>query len=480
MRLKHNGRMALTTAWRNYNIAGSIEQPIRAGPAGLDFGKSGCNLVKKSSRPQIVSLVALLVFAGGVLAYRTARKAPELLYLSDSVELTTPPPLPGSDLAVVQLACANLLRARQAADQSLQGFDAQYNFGSEALAAGDPLEALPALQQAMRLTRQPSADLMYDLASSQNMLGMCREARVTYRSMQHVYPRDARAYLEESRTLELMNDRADSVQALERGLAASADDDVAGRVRLINMLDSDGGTAEALAAAQTLEHHLPADAQGVILLVHLLIKNNRPAEAYPLLADLISKEPGNPQAHYDMGGVLSNPLFPRKDLPAAENELLLAVRCATQNSTVANKVFSRLGEFYMDQGKYRQCAYISLQLLADKPDTAAARLCLASSFAHLGDQAAAAQQSAIASELIRRDQEISYLKSRAAEDPTNPLAKLNLGLLFEKYGQFGQALTALEAAYALAPDTPKIKTEMTELCGRIGMPVPQLHAEEHL
>jgi tetratricopeptide (TPR) repeat protein len=431
----------------------------------------------KATRSRLLPALLLLLGAVAALLYRNATQVSrqtERLYLADGVVLSPPPPLPESDLTTLQNGFRSLAPLRQAAREHPEDPGIQQGFAAAALDAGDPISALPAFRRTLSLTPKAGPELYDGQGRAQNMLGLCTDALATYRLLEQRFPSDARGYLEESQTLDLLNRRLEAVQALERGLAALSPDDVDGRLRLANQFDADGDTARALKEAEAVRSHAPTNPQAVLATVHLLIKTQRPGEARLLLEDLLARDPVNPHAHYQLGVVLDSPLLPERDPAQAENALLLAVREAPQTPTYYN----RLAQFYQEQGKYRQCAYVSLQLLALLPDSAEGRLHLSYAYAHLGENAAAAEQNALAARLLARDQETAHLQMRVYQHPADSQANLALARHHAQYGQFGQALPLLESAYTVAPGDPTIRQELNTLCGRIGLSLSDLAPAE--
>lgn len=442
-------------------------------PANSTGGAEKSTLRVRSS----LVLLAALVFAAALLIYRAVLKTtdgPERLYLADGVDLSAPPALPDSDLASLRNRFERFSQLRLEAKEHPEDLNIQQAFGVAALSAGDPLSALPALQSVFRGTSAPTADMYDELGTAQNLLGLCDKALATYRQMVQAYPHAARGYLEVSQTLDLLNRRQEAVQSLDSGMSVLPLEDAAGRLTLVNQYDADGDTARAAREARTVLDHSPQNAQAILTTVHFLIKTQHPEEARPLLVDLLAREPANIQAHFEMGVVLTSPIIQeqdhKKDVPAAENELLTAVRAAPKNLNYYN----RLGEFYLDLGRYRQCAYVSLQSLTIAPDSAVARLHLADSYAHLGDRAGAAVQGAIAARLVARDQEKANLQMRVMQHPTDPEVNLELARHHEKYGQFSDALPLLESAFTLAQQrrSAEIRKELIDLCASIGIPAP--------
>jgi tetratricopeptide (TPR) repeat protein len=322
----------------------------------------------------------------------------------------------------------------------------------------------------MRLTDQPQADLYYDLGKSLFMLGLSDRALAVFEKMVRSYPLDARGYEEESHTLDRLNRRPEAARALEAGLGAITPNDVAGRIQIIDQFDADGDTARAYKEADSLRSRMPGNVPATLDVVRLLIKMQQPADARQLLLDLLAKDPANSQAHFAMGALLSNAALPERDTAAAENEMLLAVRSARDNPTF----YSGLGELYMDQRKYRQCAYVSIQLLLGVPDSAAARLKLATCYAHLGNPTAASEQNAITVRLLARDAEEGSLETIAMAHPNAPDSHLTLAHHAIKFGRYAEALPELEAARVLAPQDASIKRELDGLCGMIGIEPPTL------
>ena len=260
---------------------------------------------------------------------------------------------------------------------------------------------LRALKRAFRLTHTPGPALYYNLGHAQDMVGLYGDALSTYRQMIRAYPRDGRGYLQECLTYQLLTRPPDEIRSLESGISALPETDVAGRLPLANQFDVDGDTGRALLEAQAIRNLNPTNSEATLAVVDLLIKSQRIPEARPLVADLLAREPTNHHAHYAMGIILASPSLPDHDAAAAEHELLTAAREAPGNPLY----YKRLGELYLDQGKWRQCAYVALQLLSDSPGATVGRQYLAQSLAHLGDKAGAAEQGEIAARLITRDAE---------------------------------------------------------------------------
>jgi predicted Zn-dependent protease len=272
----------------------------------------------------------------------------------------------------------------------------------------------------------------------------------------------------------LLNRPPEEIQWLESGLAALPATDVVGRIPLAKQFDVDGDTGRALQEAQAIRNQNPTDGRAILAVVDLLIKSQRISEARPLVADLLAREPTNPHAHYEMGVILALPSLPEHDFAAAEHELLTAAREAPGNQ----EYYRRLGEFYFDLGKWRQCAYMALQLLAVSPDAAVGRQYLSQSLAHLGDKAGAAEQGAIAARLITRDSEADSIKDRLFTHASSPEANLELAQHCEKYGLFSNALVRIQQACVLAPSNRGARAALEDLCARIGTSPPTIPLPE--
>ncbi len=420
--------------------------------------------------------MALLACAAALLLYLSMHRGAshDRLFLDDRVELTAPPPLPTDDIAAMRSRFAQMAAARNSALSHPADHDVQTSLGADLLAAGDPLTALSLLQSAIRNTAHPAADLYYDLSEAEFTLGLCDRALDHARQMVSAYPRDSRGYLDMCSNLIRLHRRPEAAMTLDQGLQQLAPDDISGRIKLLDEFDANGDTARALKEVRALYAWSPDNPQVVISLCLYLLKSEEPAEARPMLVDLVARDPSNAQAHYELGVVLVNALLPQRDLSAAESELLTAI----QLSPTRPAYFDQLGELYLDQGRYKQCAYISLRLLDSKPDSAAARMRLATSYSHLGDQTAAAEQSAIAAQLFARNEEYKSAFQDATLHPADPQAHLLLAQHYMKCGQFSEALPELEAACALAPSSGAARDELAALCRKIGIAVPGISVME--
>lgn len=453
---------------RNRSRHAGVTNGPRTGRASVD------SCIKPHLAPQsrlrFAALVALLaVVIAVLLASIGARQhsRPDRLFLNDDVILSSPPALPESDGRIVQIQFHRLARYRSAALQHPEDAEEQLEFGIAALQVGDPLEAVAALQLARRLSRYQSADLYFNLGHAQNMLGLCGDGLKTYQDMIRAYPLDSRGYLQLSLTLDLLNRPREAAQALDVGIAALPPNDIVGLLSLISQVNADGDTGRALQQAQAVSAHSPGSSQASLAVADLLMKSLHFADARRLVADVLAREPSNPHAHYKMGEILISPLLPEpeRDLAAAEHELLTAAGELPGNPTF----YGTLAEFYLNRGKYRQCAYTALLLLKVSPDDGVGRLHLSQAMAHLGNSSEASEQSAIASRLIARDRKTNQLQTWLFTHPTSVKTNLELAHHFETYGQFTNAMARVESVCALTHSDPESRLALAELCTRIGI-----------
>jgi tetratricopeptide (TPR) repeat protein len=341
-------------------------------------------------------------------------------------------------------------------------------FASAAAAAEDLLEARAAFLSAVRLTPQPDAEQLAGLGSVEQRLGLCREALATYTQLVDRFPLDNRGYLGRSQALDLLGRHPEAVNALDAALGRLPVDDISGRTRVVEQIESFGDVARALHEAEANLARSPESADALLLTTHLQIKAERPDRALPLLQRLLAREPANARARYQLGVVLDSAVLPSHSSALAEDALLTAI----ERSPSETPAYRRLIEMYEQQGRYRQAAYVSLQLLALMPDSAEARLHLSYAYRYLNDEAGSAEQGAIAAKLLERDRETARLTTEIRQNPEDAEKRLAFARHSLRYGRVLDALGACDAAYALSPSNGTARRELLAISKRLKLPPP--------
>jgi tetratricopeptide (TPR) repeat protein len=402
-----------------------------------------------------LAVIGIAIAVGVRIARHEPHPSPR--FLADTVILDSPPPLPRGDVP------ASLERIRALVALPSRQCPA---FGRAALEAGDLLEAREAFQRAANSTPRPDVDTLAGLADAARRLGLCREALAAYTRLAELAPRDYRAYVGESETLDLLGRRAEAARALDAALQRLAPDDVAAHIAVAGQFEAFGDLARALSVAEELRARRPESEDAVLETAHLLIKSERPEDALPLLREVLARDPGNARARYQLGVVLDNPVLPGHNALLAEDALLTAI----ETSPSETPAYRRLIEMYEQQGRFRQSAYVSLRLLGLTPNSAEVRLHLATAYAHLGDSPGASEQGRIASRLIARDRDEAALNTRIHQRPADSTLRLALARHYLAAGRLAEALPPLQAAVVLAPGSPEARRELAALCARLGLP----------
>lgn len=421
-------------------------------------------------RLQVLFVVAFIGFAIA-LSLRIASNpgaAKQPHYLADTVALAEPPSLTQPEFTAGTDKIHQLEPLRAAATANPSDLDASAQFAFAALKSGDLLEAADSFQRAKRIAAEPNADLLAGLGECQQRLGLCREALATYEQLVRQFPHDGRGYLGKSQALDFLSDRPGASAALEAGLRQMALEDVAGRVAIVKRFEEFGDLARALDVSADIRKATGDSTDALLLTTHLYIKAERPAEAMPLVNQVVAREPANGRARYELGVLLDNPLMPRRDPLMAEDALLTAIEVSPDETPA----YRRLIQLYEDQGKWRQCAYVSLQLLRLTPNAAEPRLHLAHAYARLGDARGSAEQGRIATDLLAREHETARLNTVCHQRPGDARVRLALGRDSLARGRPLDALAAFQAACVLAPHDTDARQELGAACARVGLTPP--------
>ncbi len=423
--------------------------------------KSPTPLSSRTASLKLILAAVVAVGAVGLLVYRTIstfkNSKPALLHLSEDVILGTPPPLPAKDKAVVRVRLRTASELKKMAlaspnDSSLWGKAA-----NAAMIAGDYLSARIAFLALIRLNSSPTAELYDALGQSQSQLGLREEALKTYGTMLTHFPQNASAYIGFSRAQSSFGQKAESLGTLEK--AAKEMQTVPDRLHIAHEYEQKGDLAHALAESQAVLKNSPDDPLAMLMTGHLLFMLVRLPEAKQVFEKLTAAHPENSKAGYTLAEILDNPMTIKRDRAMAENILLEIA----QSDPHDLKPYAKLGTIYMDQGHFRQAAYVYIRLLELVPNSALARLQLSLAFNKLGDPKSGQAQQEIAQHLLARDNEETRLQADTARHPTDAKARLNLARHYLKYGQYTNALPPLQAAYCLAPGNREIQMEMQSL-----------------
>ena len=425
----------------------------------------------KRSRNRLKAAGLCLALVGAVVLRTVVNRGAPVRprFLAESVSLSEPPALPTQDPFAASTQLASLTPLRAAAESTGRDAAAAARFARAALDAQDLLEARGAFAAAMAGDGVKDPGILAGLAETDARLGRCAEALDEYTRVQASFPDDVRGYVGASQTLDLLGRRRDAVAMLDTALAKLSANDIAARMRVAAQYEAFGDVARALAQVTELLRIAPADDDLALLSAHLLIKSGRPDAAIPVLRQVLARQPANTRARYQLGVALLSPSSAHPEPQLAEDALLTAV----ESNSSETPAYRRLTEMYQEQGRFRACAYMSLQLLSAIPDSAEARLSLAYAYGRLGDSAAATEQRRIAAALVDRDREIAQLETEIRQRPTDGALRRALGRLHARFGRPLQALAALQAAYICSRGNIGVARELGALHRTLGLPAPE-------
>jgi predicted Zn-dependent protease len=240
------------------------------------------------------------------------------------------------------------------------------------------------------------------------------------------------------------------------------------QLHIAHEYEQKGDLGSALKVAQSVLTKNPDDPLTMLMTGHLLFMLVRLPEARQTFEKLLAAHPEDSKARYSLAEILDNPLTVGRDRAMAENILLEML----QRDPKDVKAYTKLGTIYSEQGHFRQAAYISVLLLEQTPDSAAARLQLAQAYTKLNDTQSAQAQQEIAQRLLARDREEAQLQADTSRQPKDGMARLKLAKHYVNAGQYARALPALQAARCLAPGNQAVQNELTNLYQKLQVPLP--------
>jgi predicted Zn-dependent protease len=388
----------------------------------------------------------------------------QLLRASDDVNLTTPPELPESDIKSIEAALTPMEPLQSALSSHLRDRRFLESFAHRAIAANDLLSSFAAYRALVDLCPEELAfqDL---LGQVENKLALYSRAGSIFRKLASQRPDNVNGHIGLAQSVYGMGSREETIRILEGTAKSLRQNDPMGRLFIAKELEKLIDYPEAALEAKKAWESMPSEPVAAILYARLLYKLRQLTEAQTILSKVVAEHPENVPARSTLAQILENPLNPKRNLQEAENHYLEALNRDRTDSGDCRS----LGLLYMEEGRYKQAAFIFILLLRAQPDSATGRLQLGKAFSRLGNPASGAEQGKIASKLILRDTRENELSARRGEHPTNPSDRLNLARHYMDYGQFGKALPELQAACVLAPQSEKVRQMLTEFDARVGV-----------
>ena len=393
---------------------------------------------------------------------------PQLLTMAPNAVLPPIPGLPGDDRSAVRSQWLAALRARTRLGPRPNAVDL-IAYARQARDAGDLISARQALRRALH--ENPNADLTAygDLGSVEILLGLYGEALQTYRKLQTLAPGEAMGYIGESRALyaAAFGSEGPSLRVLKRGAAALDAGNVGGHLGLSEEFDTLFDYPDALAEAEKARRAAPEEPGVLLSLCTLLLQMHRPAEAEPLLKELLAQHPDLARAHTLIADALDDPSRPR-NRALAEHHYLSALELDPHDQ----RALEHLGRMYLEERRLRPALYIYTLLARERPDDGSVRMALAQGYAQLMNEAVARQQRILAAQLIAARNARAALTTRRDHEPHNPSIRTALAKRLAGDGRFRDALIEAQAAVMLAPRSLEARQTLRDLCARIGIPVP--------
>ncbi len=412
-------------------------------------------------------LLALAVaYASGFLgpSSPTSGSSLELTRAGDDVVLADPPPLSGGDAAETRerLRLLDDFRTEYWARQDDRAYLVAY--ARRAAITKDLISAHAAYKGLVRL--YPSDPAYQDLLGQIDVqLGLYSEAAELFRGLTRLRPENVNGYIGLAQALYGMGQRDETIKTLEEASRSLLPADAMGHLFIGREFEKLINYPSALAESERAWRAMPLDPVANVLYARILNKLRRISEAHILLEKVVAAHPDNVPARSTLAQVLDNPLNPRRNPALAEHHFLEVLKRARTNTEDARS----LGLIYMAQGRYKQAAFIFTLMLASKPNSAAARLQLSKAYAKLGNSTLGKAQGAIAYRLIDRDTRENELGARRSEKPTGVPQRLALAQHYMDHRQYSLALPELQAAFALAPQSPEVRKLQKEFDLRVGV-----------
>ncbi len=426
------------------------------------------------SKPSQAKLILALLFAAGaigVLIFRThstlQNAKPALLHLSDDVILGDAPPLPGDDLNTFREKMTQCSALQVEARSKPADVQAWAKAGQAAMVLGDYLSASTDFQRLIQLNTSASSDIYDALGQSQAQLGQRSKALLTYQTLLKRFPHSAEGYIGLSRAQSSFGNKIESLKTLDD--ASHVMQTIPDRIHIAHEFEQKGDLARALQESQSVLTSSPDDPLAMLMTGHLLFMLVRLPEAQQIYSKLTLAHPEDGKARYTYAEILDNPMTKGRDRQMAENILLDMI----QQDPRDPKPYAKLGAMYFEQGHFKQSAYIYIRLLELVPDSAAARLQLAQAYAKLGDLKSSQSQQEIAQRLLMRDREEAQLQADIARQPADAVARLKLALHYQNYGQFGNSLPPLQAAFSIDSGNKAIQSSIQKTYADLHVPLLQ-------
>jgi tetratricopeptide (TPR) repeat protein len=421
-----------------------------------------------------VARVGLLLAVAGlaivVLIVRTrvaTRQASLPLRLSDSVQLSAPPPLQSGDLEALKTRLAALDPLKQRARPGSRDTNALAELGAAALDAGDNFTARSALASIERPELASNPVLRDALGSCLTSLAQFDEAAQVYRAYVRRNPSDLTGYLGLSSALLALGRRTESAAAMESASAALSPNDIGSRLKLSAAFDERTETPLALAEANKALAAAPSDPGVLISVARLQYKLSHPREARDLAVRALRLAPENGIAHRLLGDLAADTLVPGSDPAVAEDQYLRALQYAPGDT----KSLEALATLLLSQRRYRQAAYIALTWVSAAPSSGSARMLLARALQGLGDVNSSKQQS-LALGLLAAERKVGQMSAFRSQRPRDAHVRVQLAQALRESGRLSAALQEAQAAFCLSPESPDARAELTAIYGSVGIPMP--------
>ena len=383
--------------------------------------------------------------------------------------LDPPPPLPADDRKMLQTGLKQIAEMRELARYRGPA-PMHLEIAKQAADVPDILAAFFELRAATAKNAEMPVAVFDAKGSFAAQAGLYPEAQSIYQEIITRAPNEAAGYVGLSRVQFVLGQRTESLQTLERGAAAVPTEKVADRLSLAQEFEARAEMPRALEIAQEAMRQAPDQPHATLTVARLLGKLGRLPEARSLLEKLVDAQPDNAAALHGLADLLNNPLLPQRDPARAEQLLLRTVQRDPKDASA----YANLGRLYEAQKRYKEAAIAYTRLLAITPDDASARLQLSYDYASLGEKRISAEQQKIAQRLLARDAEETRLINRREQHPTDPEARLALARHYAAYGQFGKALTEMQAAYCVSRGSERLRQELFAFYRRLGAPPPPL------